>query len=179
MWSSLEELEFQWGTWNIVVLLATLSLLGQRMQRAAASTCCVFSHWWLHSPWCSLTFNSSNELLLSRFLTLQIAVWLGFGTARRTSSGRECTGHSDTCVAGRLQAVDSYFDVLGLHIGLVSLLSEVHRLRDGLCTVCQEQWGSKPGEGPSSRTIDDLQSGPPASGILYFHTVECPSLFLF
>lgn len=92
----------------------------------------------------------------------------------RTSSGRECTGHSDICVTGRLQAVDSYFDVLGLHIGLVSLLNEAHRLRDGLCTVCQE-----PGEGPSSRTIDDLQSGPPASGVLYFHTVECPSLFLF
>lgn len=77
-------------------------------------------------------------------------------------------------MTGRLQAVDSYFDVLGLHIGLVSLLNEAHCLRDGLCTVCQE-----PGEGPSSRTIDDLQSGPPASGVLYFHTVECPSLFLF
>lgn len=175
-WISYEEL----GT--IAVLLARPFPSWQWIQRAAASTCCVSSHWWRHPPWCSLTFNSSNELLLFRFLTHQIVVWLGFGIAWRTSSGRERTGHTDTCAAVILQIVDFYFDSLVLCLGLLSSLtkSASWEMDSVLCAKnTKAQSAQNLVKDLPKVLIDDLQLGPSTDSILYFCTVGCLSLFLF
>ena len=126
-----------WGTGSVAVLLARQFLLWQWIQGAVASTHCISSPIaWLRSPWHHSTVSSSNELLLFRLLTHQIAVWLGFGFAWRTSSERECPGHSDIWAAITLQIVDYSFDILDSCIGHVSLCNEVHLLRDGYCLVC-------------------------------------------
>lgn len=126
-----------WGTGSIAVLLARQFLWWQWVQGAVASTHCISSPIaWLHSPWRHSTFNSSNELLLFRLLTHQIAVWLGFGFAWRTSSERECPGHSDIWAAITLQTVDYSFAILDSCVGHVSLGNEVHLLRHGYCLVC-------------------------------------------
>lgn len=126
-----------WGTGSAAVLLARQFLLWQWIQGAVASTHCISSPIaWLHSPWRHSTFNSSNELLLFRLLTHQIAVWLGFGFAWRTSSERERPGHSDIWAAIALQIVDCCFAILDSCVGHVSLGNEVHLLRDGYWLVC-------------------------------------------
>ena len=150
-----------WGNGSIVVLLARTFLLWQWIQGAAASAHCVFSPiGWRHSPWCCLTFRSSHELLLFRMVTHQIAVWLGFGFAWRTSSGRERSGHSDICEIVKLQILDFYFHILVSHARLVSSFNGVHLLRDGFCLVCWELkvQGTKPGKG-TPKGIDDLHLG--------------------
>lgn len=93
------------------------------------------------SPQGHLTFNASNAVLLFRFLTHQIAVWLGFGFALGMSSGREHAGHSDICATVILQIVDFYFDILVLFLSFVNLFNEDHLLRNGFHTVCWEHQG--------------------------------------
>lgn len=141
-----------------------ISIMALDTGSCSQQTLCIFSLWLTPFPWCYLTFYSSNELLLFRLLTRQIAVWLGFGFAWRASSERECSGYSDICATVVSQIVDFHFDIWVSWVGLGSLFNEVH-LREMDSVLCAENPKAQgalppkqkvPGEG-TSYSIDDLQ----------------------
>lgn len=123
-------------------------------------TLCIFSHWLTPFPLMLFNIPFITWTPVVRMVTHQIAVWLGFGFAWRTSSGRERSGHSDICEIVKLQILDFYFHILVSHARLVSSFNGVHLLRDGFCLVCWELkvQGTKPGKG-TPKGIDDLHLG--------------------